>query len=254
MRGKVISVVATPRINASTDDDPTADITLSNAYSAYATWDNNNIYISGINQPLNFIVTAGAGGITVIGNAFAFTSNCVPTFYVPTTSAQSYILVYNTYDAPLELKISTSSSGTFYSAGTIFANSSKTITTINNASLAYNTTYYFKFVYNSAESAVTSTTTSTYQSSTSGGTSSGGGCFEANTKVLMSDGSYKKIIDVKKDDMVMSYDYKETGLFKAQKVLDTFVIEDYDNLITVELDGNRCIHTTNTHPFLSTDG
>ena len=78
-------------------------------------------------------------------------------------------------------------------------------------------------------------------------------CFDPDMRVLMADGTYKKIIDVQVGDMVMSLD-EETGEYVAQKVKATIIKENSDDLVYVHLSNGTKIGMRAYHPLLTTEG
>jgi hypothetical protein len=74
-------------------------------------------------------------------------------------------------------------------------------------------------------------------------------CFLAGTKIVLSDGSYKNIEDIRTGDMVKSYDEK-TGSIDSRQVTEIFhhspeEMDDYYLLI------NNCLRVTPDHRFYS---
>jgi len=77
----------------------------------------------------------------------------------------------------------------------------------------------------------------------SGGGGGDGGCFTADTKVLMADGSFKPIIDIKENEEVQSFDFKTNGL-SNNKVTGLFKF-DADSYLLI----NNNLKVTENHPF-----
>ena len=78
-------------------------------------------------------------------------------------------------------------------------------------------------------------------------------CFDPGSKVLMADGTYKNIEDVKVGDMVMSLN-EETGEYVAQRVQATIIKENSDDLVYVHLSNGLRIGMRAYHPLLTIDG
>lgn len=75
--------------------------------------------------------------------------------------------------------------------------------------------------------------------------SGGGGCFLAGTQILLADGSYKRIEDVKQGDVVTSYNLK-TRASEKEKV-DTLII--HPNFVEKYLLINAVLKVTTNHPI-----
>jgi len=76
-----------------------------------------------------------------------------------------------------------------------------------------------------------------------------GPCFLAGTKVLMADGSYKKIEDVKIGDFVKSYE-EQTGIFVDKKVINVFH-HDAEEMTEYYMIINDHLKVTPNHKFYS---
>jgi len=76
-------------------------------------------------------------------------------------------------------------------------------------------------------------------------------CFEAGTKVLMADGSYKNIEEIQVGEEVMSYN-KDKDTTTPEKVLMTSTTLE-TNLIEVELSNGKTLTCSAEHPFLVKD-
>jgi len=81
-----------------------------------------------------------------------------------------------------------------------------------------------------------------------------GGCFDAGTKILMEDGTEKNIEDITNNDTVLSYNETLHQII-PNRVLSVFAFTNQNNdLVTLTFNDGTIIHTTTTHPFLTTDG
>jgi prepilin-type N-terminal cleavage/methylation domain-containing protein len=78
-----------------------------------------------------------------------------------------------------------------------------------------------------------------------GGGGGGEGCFLSDTPILMSDGSFKPIQDVKVGDKIIAFD-EETGEFKEDKVVKFFQHKADEYLIV-----NDKLKVTKNHPVYS---
>lgn len=76
----------------------------------------------------------------------------------------------------------------------------------------------------------------------------GRGCFLSRQGVAMDNGEVKKICDIKKDDVVKSYN-EETKKVEGKKVLDTFKYDSKDYL-KIKLKNGNIIECTPDHKFL----
>ena len=81
------------------------------------------------------------------------------------------------------------------------------------------------------------------EGSTSGESDTGGGgCFTANTNVLLADGNYKRIADIRIGDWVTSYDFEKNER-EANEVVRLFTF-DADHILNI-----NGLEVTETHPF-----
>ena len=78
-------------------------------------------------------------------------------------------------------------------------------------------------------------------------------CFDAGSQVLMADGTTKNIEEVKENDMVMSLN-EDTGEFVSQKVKNTLIRHNSDDLVYVNLSNGQTIGMRAYHPLLTTEG
>ncbi|MBW2995344.1 right-handed parallel beta-helix repeat-containing protein, partial [Candidatus Woesearchaeota archaeon] len=69
-------------------------------------------------------------------------------------------------------------------------------------------------------------------------------CFLAGTSILMADGSYKEIEDVKKGDFVKSFD-ELTGAMTSGKVINTYFHDKTDSYLVI----NDVLKLTSNHPM-----
>lgn len=81
----------------------------------------------------------------------------------------------------------------------------------------------------------------------------GGGCFIAGTKILMANGSYKNIEDIKENDLIISYD-EINNKFVIDKVIKLLIHHNTSQLMTLILKDGTKIKSTLSHPFLTTNG
>lgn len=78
-------------------------------------------------------------------------------------------------------------------------------------------------------------------------------CFDAGSQVLMADGNTKNIEDVKTNDMVMSLN-ENTGEYVSQKVKNTIIKHNSDDLVYINLSNGKRIGMRAYHPLLTTEG
>lgn len=76
----------------------------------------------------------------------------------------------------------------------------------------------------------------------------GRGCFLKDQEVIMGDSSTKKIVDIKKGDIVKSYN-EITKQLENKKVLDTFKYPSHE-YIRIKLKNGTIIECTPDHKFL----
>lgn len=81
----------------------------------------------------------------------------------------------------------------------------------------------------------------------------GGGCFIAGTKILMVNGSYKNIEDIKENDLIISYD-EINNKFVIDKVIKLLIHHNTSQLMTLILEDGTKIKSTLSHPFLTING
>jgi parallel beta-helix repeat protein len=74
-------------------------------------------------------------------------------------------------------------------------------------------------------------------------------CFLAKTKILLADGSYKNIEDIKVGDLVKSYD-EDSGELRTGKVKKTFYHEKTQGYLII----NNLLKLTKNHPMYVNDG
>lgn len=86
----------------------------------------------------------------------------------------------------------------------------------------------------------------------SGGGGGGGGCFTGNMRVLMADGSEKRISDVLVGEAVMSLN-TQTGDLVASRVNELMVPRLCD-VYELHLSNGKVIETTSEHPFRTVSG
>ena len=80
-----------------------------------------------------------------------------------------------------------------------------------------------------------------------------GGCFIAGTKILMANGSYKNIENIKENDLIISYD-EINNKFVIDKVIKLLIHHNTSQLMTLILKDGTKIKSTLSHPFLTTNG
>ena len=78
-------------------------------------------------------------------------------------------------------------------------------------------------------------------------------CFDPESQVLMAYGTTRNIEDVKIGDMIMSIN-EDTGEFISQKVKNTIIKHNSDDLVYVNLSDGTRIGMRAYHPLLTTDG
>lgn len=78
-------------------------------------------------------------------------------------------------------------------------------------------------------------------------------CFDAGSQVLMANNTTKNIEDVKVGDYVMSYDTK-TGNYSPQRVTNTIVKHNSDDLVYLNLSNGVRIGMRAYHPMLTVNG
>ena len=80
---------------------------------------------------------------------------------------------------------------------------------------------------------------------------SGGGCFAKGTEILMADGSYKKIEDIKVGDYIRTFSH-ETGQFENQFI--TYIpyhSEDIYEVLKLNFEGGYSIEVLYAHGFMN---
>ena len=74
-------------------------------------------------------------------------------------------------------------------------------------------------------------------------------CFVAGTKILMGDGTYKNVEDIKPGDMIMTWNFFE-GKYEAQPVALYWAHEESNvNVITLNFSNGNTIEIVNSHGF-----
>ena len=80
-----------------------------------------------------------------------------------------------------------------------------------------------------------------------------GGCFDPNTPILMANGQYKILSDVKRNDYIIAYD-EETNTYLPARVENNFVNHTTQFVYRLVFDNGTELLLTAGHPLLSTKG
>jgi DNA-directed RNA polymerase beta subunit len=79
-------------------------------------------------------------------------------------------------------------------------------------------------------------------------------CLDVNETVLLSNGKYKKIKDIKIGDIVITFNPDWFGELSVTKVIDQFIIINTQPVYKITLGSGKSITATADHKFMTTDG
>lgn len=77
-------------------------------------------------------------------------------------------------------------------------------------------------------------------------------CFAANTKIMVTETTFRNIEEIKRGDVILAYDPETKETFQAE-VLETSAAQ-HGNIVCYTFDDGRHITATDDHPFLTTHG